>query len=273
MSPTCQDVDFDLKLAELKINGYTVFEDMIPVATVDRIRAAFLPLLDDVMGRADPSEMGGPEMGDVRTGQGRLQTTNRYTLTIPWMEPFADAAIYQHPVILEFLDRYWQADGYILTCYHSNTPCTGSAFQHWHRDTNIGKEIPHIGLETVPVVGVKFPLVDTWEENGSFEVLPSTQYLADPRLEGRYDEILRRGHFPSAHRLNLKKGSMWIQDVRTLHRGTPNPSPEPRPELVLCYCRNWWSIAQNVEMPQDSFDRLSAKGQQLLGRCKIVQWD
>ena len=37
---------FELKLAEFKINGYTVFEDMIPLETIDRIRAAFLPLLD-----------------------------------------------------------------------------------------------------------------------------------------------------------------------------------------------------------------------------------
>ena len=29
MTLTCADVDFDLKLAEFKINEYTVFEDMI----------------------------------------------------------------------------------------------------------------------------------------------------------------------------------------------------------------------------------------------------
>ena len=38
------DYDLDLKLAELKINGYVTFEDLIPVETVDRIREAFLPL-------------------------------------------------------------------------------------------------------------------------------------------------------------------------------------------------------------------------------------
>ena len=75
-------------------------------------------------------------------------------------------------------------------------------------------------------------------------MLPSTQYIADPELEGRYDEILLKGHFPSAHRLNLKKGSMWVQDPRTLHRGTPNRTQDPRPELVVCYCRDWFAIAQ-----------------------------
>ena len=42
------DYDLDLKLAELKINGYVTFEDLIPVETVDRIREAFLPLLEKV---------------------------------------------------------------------------------------------------------------------------------------------------------------------------------------------------------------------------------
>ena len=271
MTLTCADVDFDLKLAEFKINGYAVFEDMIPEKKIDRIREAFLPLLAHIQERE--TEVSNVELGDPRIGQGRLQTTNRYTLTIPWIEPFADPAIYEHPVILEFLDRFWRPDSYVITCYHSNTPCAGSAFQHWHRDTGIAREIPHVGLETVPVVGVKFPLVETSEENGSFEVLPSTQYIADPGLEGRYDEILLKGHFPSAHRLNLKKGSMWVQDVRTLHRGTPNRTPDPRPELVVCYCRDWFAIAQNVEMPQASYESLSEKGQQLLKRYRKVDWD
>lgn len=34
--------DLDLKLAELRINGYVLFEDLIPVEKIDRIREAFL---------------------------------------------------------------------------------------------------------------------------------------------------------------------------------------------------------------------------------------
>ena len=60
---------------------------------------------------------------------------------------------------------------------------------------------------------------------------------------------------------------MWVQEVRTLHRGTPNRSPGPRPELCLCYCRDWYAISQNVEMPQASYDALSARGKRLLLRC------
>ena len=276
MFATIENTDFDLKLAEFKINGYAVFDDMIPLETVDRIRDAFMPLLEHVMerdGETPSSEMDASvvETGDVRTGLGRLQTTNRYTLTLPWMPPFSDPAVYEHPVLLEFLDRYWKTDDYLVTCYHSNNPYPGSKFQNWHRDTHLGSDIPHVGLETVPVVGVKFPLVDTSEHNGSIEVLPITQYLADPDLEGQYNEILTRGHFPSSHRLNLKKGSMWVQDVRTLHRGTPNHSDYPRPELVVCYCRSWFRVHRNVDISQSDYDALTDRGKNLMSRCNIVE--
>ena len=98
MPLTCADVDFDLKLAEFKINGYAVFEDMTPEEKIDRIREAFLPLLAHIQERE--TEVSNVELGDPRIGQGRLQTTNR--------------------------------------------------------DTGIAREIPHVGLETVPIVGVKF---------------------------------------------------------------------------------------------------------------------
>ena len=40
--------DLDLKLAEMKINGYVIFEELFPVETIDRIRAAFMPVMEQV---------------------------------------------------------------------------------------------------------------------------------------------------------------------------------------------------------------------------------
>jgi ectoine hydroxylase-related dioxygenase (phytanoyl-CoA dioxygenase family) len=258
--------DLDLKVAELRINGYVVFEDLIPVATIDRMREAFIPLLETIRGRE--TELSSVERGHPRTGKGRLQHPNRYTLTLPWVPPFADSAVYEHPVLLAFLERYWNTDDFKITCYHSNNPYPGSIHQRWHRD--IPLVTPNIGLQTCPHFGIKFPLVDTSEENGSIEVMPATQYLADPALERRYDEVLLQGHFPSAHRLNLKKGSVWVQDPRTLHRGTPNCSAGPRPELVICYSRSWFSVTHGLEMTQAEFDKLSERGEQLLRQSRIV---
>ena len=254
---------------ELKINGYAVLEDLIPVDKIEQMHAAFMPLLEYVRERESKSPSS-EEHGDLRTGHGRMQLPHRYTLNVPWMPPFSDPEVYENPVLLEFLERYWGTDDFHITCYHSNNPYPGTEFQHWHRDGGISRLTPHVGLETCPHFGIKFPLVDTSEENGSIEVLPSTQYLADPALEQRYDEVLLKGNFPSSHRLNMKKGTTWIQDPRTLHRGTPNRADHPRPELVICYSLPWFAMKRQIEMSQAQFDALSERGKKLLSRKKIV---
>ena len=88
---------------------------------------------------------------------------------LPWRQPFADPAIYEHPVLLRFLEMYWGLGDFRVTCMHSNTPYPGSRFQRWHRDSG-GEGAPATGRS--PGLGVKFPLCDTSEENGSFAVVP-----------------------------------------------------------------------------------------------------
>ena len=92
---------------------------------------------------------------------GRLQTTRLYTRTILWLAPFADSEIYEYLVILKFLDRLWESNSYIPTCYNSNNLRYGSVFQYWCRTTIIGKDISHGGLKTTPIVGVKYTLCAT----------------------------------------------------------------------------------------------------------------
>ena len=158
-------------------------------------------------------------------------------------------------------------------------------------------------------------------------MLPCTQFLADPELEGSYDELLRAGDSrrgwccryahpatlvcvwhpmsrmkavsssrrlsqpPAQHaeRLDVlgavtldpgiqscievlatimhrvhnragsgwwqtvklrapfsaRRGDCWLQDLRTLHRGTCSTSAAPRPELCLNYTRDFWALPAN----------------------------
>ena len=126
---TQPNYDLDLKLAELKINGYVTFEDLIPVETIDRIREAFLPLLEEVKTHSNTEgedvEVRG-HTDDRLVVEGRLQIVNRYTMYVPWEQPFADPQIFENPVMLDFLDRYWGTSDYHITCYHSNNPYPGS---------------------------------------------------------------------------------------------------------------------------------------------------
>ena len=88
--------------------------------------------------------------------------------------------------------------------------------------------------------GIKFPLCDTSEENGAFQVVPGTHHLEDyysPDSSARNDEynkLLLRDEFHSSvepppgdvfqppRRLNLKKGDIWVQDPRAIreYRGS-----------------------------------------------------
>ena len=264
-----QNFDLDLKLAELKINGFAVFEDLVPVEKIDRIREAFMPLLETV--RERESTVRSDEVGDIRTGRGRLQNPHRYTLVWPFEPPFDDPEIYENPVILEFLERYWGSDDFQITCLHSNNPYPGSVHQKWHRDMLLMS--PGVGIPDVPHFGVKFPLVDTCEENGSIEFLPSTQYLAEPKLESQYNELLERGSFSSQCRLNMKRGTFFMADPRTLHRGTPNISDAPRPELCIGYSQSWFTPRAEKErqtrMKRARFDALSDRGKKLFSRASI----
>ena len=51
MTSDSENIDFDLRIAEFRINGYAVLENVLSVETVDRIREAFLPMLEHVKGR------------------------------------------------------------------------------------------------------------------------------------------------------------------------------------------------------------------------------
>ena len=103
------------------------------------MRAAFMPLMEKVREKTqglDPDQPR-PERQVFIHGrsderlvlQGQIQNLNRYTVYVPWEQPFADPALYEHPVVLEFLERYWETAEYHVTCYHSNVPYPGSDHQ------------------------------------------------------------------------------------------------------------------------------------------------
>lgn len=259
--------DMDMKLAELKINGFVLFEDLLPVEKIDRMCEAFMVLLDQV--RERETEIRPLEEGDLRSGKGRMQWPNRYGMYWPLDPPLADPQLYENPVILDFLERYWGTDDFYVSCLHSNNPYPGATWQPWHRDTVL--LTPGIGNPRHPHFGVKIPLVDTTEENGSFEVYPGTQYAAEADYEGKYNDILTQpGFATNTRRLNLKRGTIWVQDPRAFHRGTPNTSDHARPELVICYSLWWFKIAGPLEIHRESFERLSERGKRLFKHAILL---
>ena len=168
--------DLELKLAEMKINGFAVLPQIVPKSQIAAMHRAFLPLLDAVVARdPGPKSKFTVEVGDPHVGMGRCQDAggggaagavdasgHRYTVTIPWVKPFADPLLYENPAVLAFLDAYWESDAYHITNYHSNNPRPGTLTQRWHRDTRVGCDIPFQSLTTCPCVGKHGPVTAPW---------------------------------------------------------------------------------------------------------------
>ncbi|MCZ6676782.1 MAG: phytanoyl-CoA dioxygenase family protein [Candidatus Poribacteria bacterium] len=247
--------DIEQLLQEWRINGFTVFEDFIPLETIDRIREAWIPIRDrDIQ----------------RQGEHPSRGRFRYNVRVPFERPFVNPEIFEHPALVEFLERALGPD-YVWSHFDSNIPLPGTDYQKWHRDDG-GALFPGV-VTPVYAVGVKFPLVDTSEQNGSFEVIPCTQYVAHSDLPTDLDTVFgkganRRGRYYPI-RLNLKKGSLWVQDGRAFHRGTPNRSDHARDELCMAFCRPWlfsrWQHeSTKAHFPRDLWESLSEHARQVL---------
>jgi hypothetical protein len=249
-----REFDVNRLMQEWRINGFVVFEGLIPLEKIDRIRQAWMPIRDD---------------GIKQHGQGNA-SKHRYNIGVPFESPFVDEEIFEHPALVEFLERVLGPD-YVCAGFDSNTPFPGSEYQSWHRDCY--SLFP--GLMTPAYqLGVKFPLVDTCEENGSFEVIPCTQHVADEDLQTELDDVIGAGVNRRAQyhpiRLNLKKGSLWVHDARVYHRGTPNRSDHSRDELGMSFCRPWLFSKHMLQgytephFPRKLRDGLSPHAQQVL---------
>ena len=137
--------DIDQKMQEWRINGFVVFEDMIPHEKIDRIREAWIPVRDR----------------DIeRQGDHPFRGFRRYNVRVPFTRPFVDPEIFEHPALVAFMERALGPD-YVWSHFDSNIPLPGTDYQTWHRD---GQVALYPGIKTPALaVGVKFPLVDTNE--------------------------------------------------------------------------------------------------------------
>ena len=73
--------------------------------------------------------------------------------------------------------------------------------------------------------------------------------------------------------INMKKGTMWIQDARLLHRGAPKIfNEEPRPKIVVCYVLSWFSIRDTVKVPPKKYAGFLDRARKLFQFCQIMNY-
>jgi hypothetical protein len=228
---------------EVRRTSSTILRGLIPVAKIDAWNAAFQPLLQAAIAR---------EGDDPNRG------ANRYYVTFPFIEPWADPDIVDNDAIMAIVSDLVGEDG-VMCQLASDTPCAGSDYQELHRDTQL--LFPETGAESPPYqLAVNFPLVDVTPDNGPMEMAPGTHMLSKADGLAR----IERGEIPLEPQY-MARGDVMIRDVRHIHRGTPNPTEVPRPMVVIGYSRRWLFRPEvQIRVPRPTLDALPERARRWL---------
>jgi ectoine hydroxylase-related dioxygenase (phytanoyl-CoA dioxygenase family) len=229
--------------------GFCVLPEHFGRGRMEAWREAFAPLLERHVGREGHRLNRGP---------------GRYYVTLPFREPFADPAVFEDDDVLAVVRGLVGEDAQ-LHQLATDTPLLGSEYQDVHRDAP--PLFPETGRETPPFqLAVNFPLVDVGAENGPFEVTRGTH------VQSKEDGLRRieSGEI-KLEPLLMKAGDVMIRDVRGLHRGTPNRTPEPRTMVVLGYSRRWLLRPEvSIRVPRAALETLSERARFLLRFNPVV---
>ncbi len=221
---------------EVLDNGHCIIPGLFPTELIDAWNAAFQPLLTQHI---------------EREGHRKNRGTNRYYVTLPFIPPFAEPAIYENDTVLAVVSELVGSDG-VMCQLATDTPLDGSEYQEVHRDTQL--LFPETGIESPPYqLAVNFPLVDVTPENGPIEIAPGTHMLSKAEGLRRIEagEIKLQPYY-------MKRGDVMIRDVRHLHRGTPSHTNVPRPMVVIGYSRRWLFRPEvSIRIPRSTYETLS----------------
>ena len=191
-------------------------------------------------------------------GHLRNRGPGRYYVTLPFVAPYSDPAIFADEDVLGVMELLVGKDP-VMPQLASDTPVRGSEYQDIHRD--MPPLFPEVGGETNPYcVVINFPLMDATMAHGPVEIARRTHVLSReeglPRIES--------GEFP-LEPLPLAMGDIMFRDVRGLHRGTPNQTDEPRPMVVIGYSRKWFFRPEvAIQVPKDALDGMPERARRLL---------
>jgi ectoine hydroxylase-related dioxygenase (phytanoyl-CoA dioxygenase family) len=231
-------------------DGFCILPEHFPQETLAVWRASFTPLLEEHI---------------AREGHMRNRGAARYYVTLPFVAPFADPAIYEDPDVLAIVGQLAGAD-FTMVQLATDTPLSGSEYQEVHRDTP--PLFPETGKETPPFqLAVNFPLVEVTPENGPFEVARATHLL--PKEEAL--RLIETGE-RKLEALTMRLGDVMVRDVRALHRGTPNRTHVPRPMVVIGYSRRWLFRPEvTIHIPRAVHETLSERARQMLRFNPVVE--
>jgi hypothetical protein len=257
-SQTLKPETLALAVEQVEVNGYIVFDSVIPKEKIDEIRTSFDPLFDEYVSRKS-----------FNTGKKRAQ------MYLPFHAPFNQEAIVANPIAMQVIDHILGKDNKCVY-FASDTPLPGSDYQNVHCDNMPLFADLSIALPAYSLV-FNVPLVDTTEENGPLEIWPGGTHLTPDRsnhdtLDGSVNKhlhIVRAAEGMLSEKVLMKAGSIVIRDIRMWHRGTPNRSNARRTNIALIYNRSWLGSGHQIQIPQETYNSMSDKAKSVFRNERI----
>jgi ectoine hydroxylase-related dioxygenase (phytanoyl-CoA dioxygenase family) len=231
-------------------DGFVILRDHFSREKLQVWAEKFPPLLEEQIEREKDS----PNRG-----------AQRFYVTLPFTDPYADRSIYEDEDVLAIVEGLAGKD-YVMCQLATDTPLLGSDYQELHRDTP--PLFPEWSVETPSFqLAVNFPLVDVTPEMGPFEVARGTHTMTRAQVMS----VVERGEV-KLEAICLSLGDVMIRDVRGLHRGTPNRTNTPRPMVVIGYSRKWLNRPEvSIQIPRSEVHKLSERGRRMLRFNPIVE--
>ena len=245
--------ELDALACQFNRDGQVVLRGHFDPALLRAWRRAFEPLLATAVERDRDDPNRGPQ---------------RYYVTLPFREPFADPAIYEDADILALVERVAGPDP-VMCQLATDTPLLGSRFQDWHADTPL--LFPETGDNDTPAfqIAVNFPLVDIADDNGPLETTLGTHRMNKAQALLAVEQGAIAGH-----RIRMALGDVMIRDVRGVHRGTPNGTAVPRPMVVIGFSRRWLHRPEvEIRVPRRIYEAMSERGKRLVRFNPVVAGD
>ncbi len=229
-----------LAVEHVRVNGYVVFEGVLPGDVVDGLHENFMRLFHDYTTATDQN-----------------RGANRYQMHLPFAAPFNAPEVVTSPFALPVI-KALLGDDCVCQYFASDTPMPGSEYQAVHSD--IHRLFPGMPAATPTfAIVLNVPLVDFHEENGAVEIWPGGTHLMPEDAN-----MLELAETMDSKRCIMPRGSLLIRDIRMWHRGTPNRSDAPRPNMAMIHARHWLRTSYPpIGIPQETYDGLSEDGQRL----------
>lgn len=231
---------------QIKINGFVLFDSVLPEDLVSGLRAAFTEVFEAFVAETDPN-----------------RGASRYQMHLPFREPFINPAVIAHPIALSVIDAIL-GDDCVCHYFASDTALPGSEYQAVHSDIHLLFPETELPVPAYCMV-LNIPLVEFRADNGPVEIWPGGTH----HMSSAVDMKALAGPMHSEPVL-MGAGSLLIRDARMWHCGTPNRSDAPRTNLAMIFSRRWFKTRYPpIEISRQTYDALPERAQKLFRFEKI----